>query len=97
MGSGSTQEGCNLNRDVMVEVIKQLDQALKSKNMDYVKIAVADETQINEAITTQNYFRDEGISSLISKVNVHGYWVKIIVTFWDTSKRVTCILLGQCT
>lgn len=59
----------------MTEVIIQLDQALKSKNMDYVKIAVADETQINEAITTQNYFRNQGISNLISKVNVHGYWV----------------------
>lgn len=72
-GPGTSQEGCHMDRQTMVDVIVAVHQELSRKNMPYVKISVADETQINTEIASQAYFKNAGVSNLYGKVNTHGY------------------------
>jgi len=74
IGNTIEQEGCNMNRQVMVEVIRQLNETLEAAGMGYVEISAPDETQVNTAISTLEYFREQGVVDLFSKINVHGYW-----------------------
>lgn len=74
MGSLSQQEGCNMNRVTMVTVIENVYESLQAKNLDFVKIAVSDETQVNTQIQTYDFFVDAGVGDMFRQVNVHGYW-----------------------
>jgi len=58
----------------MTATIKSLYETLERKNMSYVKITTADETEVNTAVTTAECFVQEQIDYMISKINVHGYW-----------------------
>lgn len=71
-GENSTQEGCNVERSTMVEVIKSVNASLQIKNMGFCKLSVADETNFGQEMDTQKYFVKAGISGLYSKVNTHG-------------------------
>lgn len=73
-GATQSQEGCNLNRPVMVSVIQSVHDAIIEKNLTFLKIAVSDETQVNTQIQSYDYFTEAGVASLFSQVNVHGYW-----------------------
>ena len=63
-----------MNLAVMTEILKNFHQTFTERNMSYVKLSAADETQVNQAILTANHFRQEEVSYMIEKVNVHGYW-----------------------
>jgi O-glycosyl hydrolase len=73
-GELSGQEGCNMARPVMATVLESMAAAMQRKGMDYVTLTAADETQMNTETASQNYFRANGVSHLIEKVNTHGYW-----------------------
>ncbi len=71
----SSQEGCNMNLNVMKEVLIKLHETLKSKEMlDWISISAPDETSVNTAIQTMNYLKTENVLNLMTKINVHGYW-----------------------
>jgi len=63
-----------MNRQVMTATIKSLYETLERKNMSYVKITTADETEVNTAVTTAEYFVQEQVDHMIFKINAHGYW-----------------------
>lgn len=74
-GTNQRQEGCHMERSTMAAVIRSLSNALQRKNLTMVKISVADETQINTEVATQEYFHEQqGLSTLYNKINTHGYW-----------------------
>lgn len=57
----------------MVQVIRSVHSALESKEMSYTKISVADETEVNQELLTEQVFTAAGIANLYFKVNTHGY------------------------
>ncbi|XP_021960025.1 endo-beta-1,6-galactanase [Folsomia candida] len=75
-GRDASQEGCNMKMDTMAEVLREMDATFRAKGMDYVTLTGADETQINTAIATANYFStpEVAVQDLLTKINVHGYW-----------------------
>jgi len=72
-GEASSQEGWNMNPQVMTATIKSLHERLERKKMFYVKVTAADETEVNTAVTTAEYFVQEQVEHMISKINIHGY------------------------
>ncbi|ODN00992.1 Endo-beta-1,6-galactanase [Orchesella cincta] len=72
-GTGSSQEGCNMERATMVEVIKSAYASLQAKNLTFCGLSVADETEINQELLTQRVFTDAGVAGMYTKVNTHGY------------------------
>lgn len=72
-GYEKSQEGCNMERSTMVEVIKSVYASLQAKNLAFCSLSVADETEINEELQTQRVFTDAGVAGLYTKVNTHGY------------------------
>ncbi|CAL8112944.1 unnamed protein product [Orchesella dallaii] len=72
-GRGSSQEGCNMERATMVEVIKSAYASLQAKNLTFCTLSVADETEINQELLTQRVFTDAGVAGMYTKVNTHGY------------------------
>lgn len=72
-GEKSSQEGCNMERSTMVEVIKSVHAALEAKNLTFCRLSVADETNIDQELASQKYFTEAGVAGLYSKVNTHGY------------------------
>ncbi|CAG7722702.1 unnamed protein product, partial [Allacma fusca] len=72
-GEEKEQEGCNIDHATMTEVIKLLYLQFRERNITTL-LSVADETQVDTAVISQEYFHNAGISPLINKVNGHGYW-----------------------
>ena len=73
MGASSSQEGCNMNLSTMAETIRVFSENFRNRNIS-TELSVSDETQVDTAITTQNYFRAQNLTRMIGKINVHGYW-----------------------
>jgi hypothetical protein len=73
-GPSEGQEGCNMRRKTMIQVIRSFWLSLDEKDMlNYTSLSVADETELNVELITQRNFTGEGIASLYTKVNTHGY------------------------
>lgn len=72
-GPEGVQEGCNMERSTMVQIIKSVHASLQAKNMDYCTLSMADETEINQELQTQRVFTEAGVAGLYTKVNTHGY------------------------
>ena len=71
-GETSAQEGCDMDMQTMSEVIRQFYETFTSRNMS-TELSVSDETQINTAVTVQKYFREQNVTQMVGKINVHGY------------------------
>jgi galactan endo-1,6-beta-galactosidase len=76
------QEGCNISRDVQAEILGYLREELNMRGLQAVKITASDENAMTEGVASYDYFktatttlgtRKPTVSSLIDKVNVHGY------------------------
>ena len=72
-GETSAQEGCNMDRQTMTDVIRQFHDTFTSRNIS-TELSVSDETHIDTAVNVQNYFRDQNITQMVGKISVHGYW-----------------------
>lgn len=45
-GRDSEQEGCNINRTVMAQALRDMDAVFRERGLEHVQITAADETQV---------------------------------------------------
>ena len=76
-GARSSQEGCNMDRQTMTEVIRQFYETFTSRNIR-TELSVSDETQVDTAVAVLRYFREQNVTRMTGKINVHGYWDSLL-------------------
>jgi galactan endo-1,6-beta-galactosidase len=76
------QEGVNISQSVQKEILGYLREELNARGLSNLKIAASDENNMNQAISTYNYFKGQtvaingnnrNVAGLVDKVNVHAY------------------------
>jgi len=68
------QEGLNLSLPQQVNVLKELRTQLNGLGLNSVQISAADENTMTEAIAGFRHFQNNGVSTLVDRMNVHAYY-----------------------